>query len=132
MTRDEANAEENHLPVYAVRLTAAVAEQTAAAFFWINDKTGIDAADDWQSGLDAVWASLATLPYRCQVAEENWIFQKRHPGPPLRVFLYRHGRLTWRLLFTVHEAEGGDQAYVQLHQLRNAAQKPLTKWPDEE
>jgi len=27
--------------------------------------------------------------------------------------------------------EGGDQAYVKLHQLRNAAQKPMTKWPDE-
>jgi hypothetical protein len=93
---------------------------------------GIDAADDWQSGMDGVWASLATLPYRCQVAEENQIFQKKHPGPPLRVFLYRHGRSTWQILFTIHEAEGSDQAYVKLHQLRNAAQKPLTKWPDEE
>ena len=49
---------------------------------------------------------------------------------PLRV-LYRHGRSTWQILFTIHEAEGGDQAYIKLHQLRNAAQKPLPKWPNE-
>ena len=132
MTRKGADAEGNHLPIYAVRLTAAVKEQTLTAFFWINDNVGIDAADSWQSGLDAVWASLATLPHRCQVAEENQVFQKKHPGPPLRVLLYRHGRITWRILFTIHEAEGKDQAYVKLHQLRSAAQKPLTRWPDEE
>ena len=64
-------------------------------------------------------------------ADEDRFYQKKHPGPPLRVFLYRHGRSAWQLLFTIHEAEGGDQAYVKLHQLRSAAQKPLTKWPDE-
>ncbi len=122
---------ENHLPVYAVRLTSVAREQTRAAFFWINDSAGIDAADAWQRGMDTVWASLATLPYRCLVADENRFYQKKHPGVPLRVFLYRHGRSTWQILFTVHEAEGGNQAYVKLHQLRNAAQKPLTKWPDE-
>jgi plasmid stabilization system protein ParE len=130
MTPEEADAEENPLSVYAVRLTTAIKEQTVAAFFWINDNMGIDAADDWQNGMDAVWASLATLPYRCQVAEENRIFQKKYPGSPLRVFWYRHGRSTWQILFTIHEAED-DQAYIKLHQIRNAAQKPLTKWPDE-
>lgn len=127
---EEASAE-NHSPIYAVRLTGAVREQTRAAFFWINDNAGIDAADAWQNGLDTAWASLATLPSRCPVADEDRFYQKKHPGPPLRVFLYRHGRSVWQILFTIHEAEGGDQAYVKLHQLRNAAQKPLTKWPDE-
>ena len=131
MTRAEADAEENRLPVYAVRLTAAFKVQTTEAFFWINDNKGINAADDWQNGMDAVWASLATLPYRCQVAEENRFYQRKHSGPPLRVFVYRHGRSVWQILFTIHEAEGGDQAYVKLHQLKSAAQKPLTKWPDE-
>ena len=131
MMSEEADAE-GHLPIYAVRLTSAAREQTRAAFFWINDKSGIGAADTWQSGLDAVWASLATLPYRCPVADEDRFYQKKHPGPPLRVFLYRHGRSAWQILFTIHEAKGGDQAYVKLHQLRNAAQKPLTKWPDKE
>ena len=88
MTHEEADAEGDHLPIYAVRLTAAA-------------------------------------------AEENGIFQKKHPGPPLRVFLYRRGRNAWQILFTIHEAEGGDQAYVKVHQLRSAAQKPLTKWPDD-
>ena len=128
---EEASAEAGSLPVCAVRLTNAVTEQTRATFFQINDKAGIDAADAWQSGMDAAWASLATWPYRCLVADENRFYQKKHPGPPLRVFLYRHGRSIWQILFTIHEAEGGDQAYVKLHQLRNAAQKPLTKWPDE-
>ena len=123
MTHEEADAEGNPLPIYAVRLTAAVVEQTTTAFFWINDKSGIDAADAWQSGL---------VPhYRCQVAEENRIFQRKYPGPPLRVFLYRHGRNAWQILLTIHEAEGGDQPYVKLHQLRSSAQKPLTKWPED-
>lgn len=130
MTSEEADAG-NHLPTYAVRLTTTARKQTSAAFFWINDSTGIDAADEWQSGINAVWASLATLPYRCPVADENRFYQKNHPGASLRVFLYRYGRSTWQILFTIHEAEGGDQAYVKLHQLRSAAQKPLTKWPGE-
>lgn len=130
MTSDKANTE-GRLPSYAVRLTSAVTEQTRAAFFWVNDNAGINAADAWQNGMDAAWASLATLPYRCQTATENRAFQRKHPGPPLRVFLYRHGRSTWQILFTIHEAEGGDQAYVKLHQLRNTAQKPLIRWPEE-
>lgn len=116
--------------VYAIRLTGNFDDQSQSAYLWL-EKADFDAAEDWRAGLQKAKASLATLPQRCVTASENRIFQKKHPGPPLRVFLYRHGRSAWQILFTIHEAEGGDQAYVKLHQLRNAAQKPLTKWPDE-
>jgi hypothetical protein len=115
---------------YAVRVSENFADQTKSNYLWLE--RGVpEKADNWLAELQKAKASLATLPQRCPVAEENRIYQKKNPRPLLRVSLYRHGRSTWQILFTIHEAEGGDQPYVKLHQLRNAAQKPLTKWPDE-
>lgn len=122
---------DNNPLVYAIRIAGSFASQSDAAADWLLEKVNLSSAEDWLTGLQSAKASLATLPYRCQTATENRAYQKKHPGPPLRVFLYRHGRSTWQILFTIHEAEGGDQAYVKLHQLRNAAQKPLIKWQDE-
>ncbi len=122
---------EDSLPVYAVRVASNFAAQSDAATDWLLENVNLSSAEDWFAGLQNAKAALATLPQRCATASENKVYQKKHPGPPLRVSLYRHGRSTWRILFTIHEVEGGDQAYVKLHQLRNAAQKPMTKWPDE-
>ena len=116
--------------VYAIRITENFDDQSRSAYLWL-EKADFDVAENWRAGLQSAKASLATLPQRCVTASENRVFQKKHPGPQLRVFLYRHGRTTWQILFTIHESESGDQAYVKLHQLRNAAQKPLTKWPHE-
>ena len=118
-------------PVYAIRVSGNFAAQSDAATDWLLENANLSIAEDWFAGLQKAEASLATLPQRCAVAAENRLYQKKHPGPPLRVFLYRHGRNIWQILFTIQEAEGGDQAYVKLHQLRSAAQKPLTKWPEE-
>jgi plasmid stabilization system protein ParE len=115
---------------YAVRVSENFADQTKSNYLWM-ERGDPEKADNWLAELQKAKASLATLPQRCPVAEENRMYQKKNPGPPLRVSLYRHGQSTWRILFTIHEAEGGDQAYVKLHQLRNAVQKPLAKWPDE-
>lgn len=116
-------------PVYAVRTSEDFATQAEAAFDWLEQKVDFDTAEDWRAGLEAAKASLATLPARCVVADEDQFYQKKYPGSPLRVFLYKRGRNFWRLLFTVHEATADDPAYVMLHQLRHGAQKPLTKWP---
>ncbi len=117
--------------IYAVRSANNFADQAEAAYLWL-EKAEPETANRWLAELQKAKASLATLPQRCVTASANKVYQKKHPGPPLRVFLYRHGRSAWQILFTIHEAEGGDQAYVKLHQLRNSAQKPLTKWPDEQ
>lgn len=116
--------------VYAVRVTENFADQSQTAYLWL-EKADFDAAEAWRTGLQKAKASLATLPQRCVTASENKVFQKKHPGSPLHVLLYRQGRSAWQILFTIHEAAGNDQAYVKLHQLRSAAQKPLTRWPDE-
>lgn len=116
--------------IYAVRVAENFANQSRSAYLWL-ERADFDVAENWRDGLQRAKASLATLPQRCVTASENRAYQKKHPGVPLRVLLYRHGRSTWQILFTIHEAEGGDQAYVKLHQLRNTAQKPLTRWPDE-
>ncbi len=116
--------------VYAVRASEKFAAQSEAAYDRL-EMANLDVAEDWRTGLQQAKSSLATLPERCVVADENRIYQKKHPGPPLRVALYRHGRSTWRLLLIVHEATGEDAAHVMFQQLIHAAQKPLTKWPDE-
>ena len=118
--------------VYAVRASEDFAAQSETTFDWLEQKIGLDTAEDWRAGLQEAKASLATLPERFAVADENQIYQKKYPGPPLRVSLYRRGRTAWRLLLTVHEATADDPAHVMLHQLRHGAQKPLTKWPAQE
>lgn len=118
-------------PVYAIRVSESFAAQSEAATDWLLENTNADIASDWLVGLQEAKASLATLPQRCAVAEENRLYQKKHPGSLLHALRYTHGRNTWRLLFTIHEAVGGDPASVKLHQLRHGAQKPFTKWPDE-
>ncbi len=115
--------------IYAVRTSEDFATQAEATFDRLEQKADFETAEDWRTGLQEAKASLATLPARCVRAEEDQFYQKKYPGPPLQVLLYRRGRNTWRLLFTAHEAAANDPAYVMLHQLRHGAQKPLTKWP---
>lgn len=93
--------------VYAVRASEKFAAQSEAAYDWL-ERADYDAAEDWRVGLQRAKSSLATLPQRCAVATEDRVYQKKHPGVPLRVLLYRQGRSVWHILFTVHEAEGGD------------------------
>ena len=129
--RDTNSDNEEEQKVYAVRLSEPAVRQANAVLERILETEGPDAAEEWQEGLDAARASLATLPERCLSASENTLFQKKHPGPPLRVFLYRRGRSAWRLLFTAHAATDKDAPRVQIHQMRHSAQKPLTRWPTE-
>ena len=128
---NEGEQDEEEQTVYAVRLSEAAVRQADAALERIIEAEGPDAAEEWQEGLNTARASLATLPERCLIAPENRVFQKKRPGPPLRVLLYRHGRSAWRLLFTVHAATDEDAPRVQIHQMRHSAQKPLTRWPTE-
>ena len=86
------------------------AAQAEAAFDWLEQRTDFDTAEDWRVGLQEAKASLATLPTRCIAADEDRFYQKKYPGTPLRVLLYRRGRNIWRLLFTAHEATADDPA----------------------
>lgn len=122
---------DDNAAVYAVRLSEPAAAQVEAIVERLADSVSPEAAEDWQAGIREAWASLATLPERCLEASENRFYQKKHPGPVLRVLLYRWGRSAWRILFTVQAATTNDPASVTVRQIRSAAQKPLTKWPDE-
>ncbi len=119
------------LPRSAVRISPAASAQALTEYDRLTATQGTEKAEEWREGLRAAWASLATLPLRCPLAPENAAFQSFRPGPPLRVFLYRHGRAVWRLLFTAHAETADDPPIVQVHQLRHAAQEPLTEWPGE-
>ena len=122
---------DNSAPIYAIRVSESFAAQSEAATDWLLENTNTDIAADWLIGLQEAKASLAILPQRCAAAEENRLYEKKHPGSVLRALRYTRGRNTWRMLFTIHEAEGGAPSYVKLHHLRHGAQKPFTKWPDE-
>ncbi len=122
---------ENELPTYRVRVSEPAAAQVEAVVDRLAETVSPEAAEEWQAGIREAWASLATLPERCLEASENRFYQRKHPGPVLRVLLYRWGRSVWRILFTVHAATADDPASVIVRLIRSAAQKPLTRWPAE-
>lgn len=86
--------------------------QAEAIYDRLAETATLETAEEWQAGLGAVFASLATLPERCLEASEDRFYQRKHPGPVLRVRLYRWGRSAWRVLFTVHAATSDDPPSV--------------------
>ena len=72
---------------------------------------------------------LGTLPERCNTAPENDHFTE----DVIYQLLYRHKRgPTWRILFTVYEADANDPPTVKVHHIRHGAQAVMTNWPDED
>ncbi len=134
MTPDTSgDREDAALPGYAIRLSPAATATAVFEYDRLTTTAGVKVAEEWREGLLASWAGLATLPLRCPLAQENTTWQAFRPGPPLRVFLYRSGRRNvWRILFTAHEETADDPPIVQVHQIRHAAQAPLTDWPTED
>ena len=119
--------------VYAIRIAPEASAQAVAIYDRLVEQSGTNAAEQWRENLRGAWASLATLPLRCPVADENDAFQQFRPGPPLRVLVFRRGRRTvWRLLFNAHGPTADDPAFVQVHLIRHGAEARLAEWPAEE
>lgn len=116
--------------IYAIRVSEQARRQINLEMVRIYDDMGDAAAIVWGNGIDQALAGLATLPERCAIAPENDLYRKG----TLRQFLYRRrrGGPSWRILFSVREADENDPATVRVHQVRHGAQAPLTKWPSDE
>lgn len=117
------------LPVYAVRLAVAAGRELKQEHSRLAGTSGSATADSWRTGLMGKIRSLATLPERCNTAPENDHFA----DDVIYQLLYRHKRgPTWRILFTVHEADENDPPTVKVHHIRHGAQAMMTSWPDED
>ncbi len=119
--------------VYAVRLTSAARHEIDHEKERLNNLSNPEVAQGWHDGLMEAIRVLATYPERCVTASENYLFQRVSPGDTLRLLPYRRKRgPTWRILFSVHEADESDPPTVRVHHLRHGAQAPMTEWPDED
>ena len=123
---------DDDLPVFAIRIAPEASALAVVIYDRLAERNGSAAAEQWRENLRTAWASLATFPLRCAVADENDAFQQFQPGPLLRVLLFPSRRAAWRLLFTVHEATSDDPPFVQVHLIRHSAEAPLSEWPAEE
>lgn len=119
---------------YAIRFTEAVQGEIDAEYVRLADISGVDIADDWENRLLEAIRGLATYPERRAKATENELFQRVQPNAVLRVLTYRRSRSspTWRILFSVHEADTLDPPKVLVRHLWHSARAPMTSWPSED
>lgn len=116
--------------VYAVRLSVRASGQVRQEHDRLRVLAGPAVADAWEDGFMNAVAGLATMPERCILAPEDAVF----PHETLRQLLYqrRRGGPTWRILFSVREADANDPPMVWVHRVRHGAQAPMTEWPPDE
>ena len=121
-------------PQYAVRFVEAAQEEIDQEYVRLGGISGVDVAEDWETGLLAAVRTLATYPERWKLADENEQFQQVRPDLSLYVMLYRRTRTGpgWRILFTVHAADQNDPPTLRVRILRHGAQAPLTRWPNDD
>ncbi len=116
-------------PVYAVRLAVAAGRELRQEHSRLAGTSGLETADSWRTGLMEKIRTLGTLPARCAAAPEDDYFA----DAVIHQLLYRYKRgPTWRILFTVHEADENDPPTVKVQHIRHGAQAAMTSWPDED
>ena len=99
---------------FRVVVTARARADAVEAFRWLVERSP-DAASRWYLGLEKAIASLATMPERHPVAEE----ESDQLGFTLRQMLYGRRRGIYRILFSI------EQDTVTLHYVRHSAQGPI-------
>lgn len=99
---------------YEVFLSEPAEAEAQAAFLWLA-RFSPDFAGQWYDGFLRAIASLATFPGRCPLAPENDDF----PDRAVRQYLYRKGRVVYRVLFDIM-----DEDTVRVMHVRHASQRP--------
>src|SRR4051794_618642 len=87
--------------VYVIEFTDTAAAEADAAYLWLSRRSP-DLAIRWYGGLLQQVRRLETFPNRCALAPENDLF----PSTEVRQYLYRLGRLVYRVLFFLADADG--------------------------
>lgn len=80
-------------------------------------------ADEWQEGLQEAISTLATLPKRRPLANENRLFQNDVWSYP---YSFRKSRVIYHILFEVVEGDE-DAPFVYVLHIRHSARKPMMR-----
>ena len=109
---------------YALRVHRLATVDMIEAYERLAEATNEDYAADWYIGLQKALATLATLPKRGPVAEEDRLFRRVE----VKVVPYRHGsgRVVHHVFYSVHEP-GEDAPFVHILHVRHGARKPMTR-----
>ena len=128
--RNADQPDKNEPTAYALRFTEAVQGEIDAEYVRLAGISGVDIAEDWENRLLEEIRGLATYPKRRAKATENELFQRVHPGAVLYVLTYQRNRggPTWRILFSVHEADALDPPRVLVRHLWHGARAPIISW----
>jgi hypothetical protein len=114
------------MPLYDVRLTEPAEAEIQATYLRLQ-RGSLSAADRWLDGIYHAIGTLDEFPSRCAIAPENPRFDRE-----IRQLLFRHGRSTYRVLFTIFEAVDDEPAFVRVIHVRHAAAQYLgEEAPDE-
>ena len=103
---------------YHIDFSSVAKAEADAAFLILSQFTTGERAQTWYQGLINAIVSLQKMPQRCPIAREDAFFTQE-----IRQILYRQGKQTYRILFTVLE----DQTIptVRFLHIRHAAQKTI-------
>jgi plasmid stabilization system protein ParE len=114
--------EEEPFRTYALRFTPRARADVDTAHARLMELAGEKVADEWQAGLFAAIATLATTPRR-QIAPESARFQQE-----VRQLVYRRrpGSVAYRILYTIVETEE-DAPYVRILHVRHGSARPITR-----
>lgn len=103
---------------YLIEISSVAEGEADSAFLLLSQKTSPEKAREWYEGLLKAIESLSAMPKRCPIARENQYFSKE-----IRQLLYGKGRNSYRILFTITEAE--DLSTVRILHIRHPAQQTL-------
>ncbi|MFP4009914.1 MAG: type II toxin-antitoxin system RelE/ParE family toxin [Spirulinaceae cyanobacterium] len=103
---------------YRIDVSSVAKAEMDAAFLNFSQFVTVDRAQTLYQGLIDAIASLQEMPRRCPLAREDSFFSQE-----IRQLLYKQGKQTYRILFTVLE----DQPIptVRILHVRHAAQKTI-------
>ena len=104
---------------YRIDISDAAEAEAQTAYLW-HSRSSPERAGEWYAGLLRAIESLAEMPGRCALAREDQYFDRE-----IRQLLYGRGRNTYRILFTIIDAEGDEDPVVRILHLRHTAQRTL-------
>ena len=108
---------------YRIEISSVAESEADQAFLQLSQRTSPEYAKQWYGGLLNAIESLSKMPKRCTLARENPYFSQE-----IRQLLYGRGRNTYRILFTILEAN--DSSTVRILHVRHASQQTVGKQPD--
>ena len=109
---------------YRIEISSVAEAEADIAFLNLSQVASPARASQWYSGLLQAIESLSQMPKRCPIARENEYFSQE-----IRQLIYGKGRTSYRVLFTVLEAQ--EVSTVRILHVRHAAQQTIGEVPED-